>query len=238
MNVVSIMAHADDEMRCLGTMLKCQARGDQLFFLAVTDGSVGVLTDPPMSRQDAAAVRHRELSALAKKIGAEYTCLGEHDEFLYDTPAVRLRLIAAIRRAAAEIIFTHPHEDYNLDHVTVHHLVKQCALLASLPLLPEQGAALERHPAIFCVQPHGPIPFTPTHFVDITEYEPQKIDLMKNHRSQEEAMTKAVGAGFDKLCRRPDAFWGDQVGQPGCEFAEAFVPMRARGAVKTYPVLP
>ena len=31
MNVVSIMAHQDDEMHCLGTMLKARARGDRLF---------------------------------------------------------------------------------------------------------------------------------------------------------------------------------------------------------------
>ena len=41
MNVVSIMAHQDDEMRCLGTMLKCRARGDRLWFITLTDGAKG-----------------------------------------------------------------------------------------------------------------------------------------------------------------------------------------------------
>ncbi|MBI3985382.1 MAG: PIG-L family deacetylase [Lentisphaerae bacterium] len=235
MNVVSIMAHQDDEMRCLGTMLKCRARGDRLFFVAVTDGSAGVLRQPPLPREEAAAIRSGELSALAGRLGAETLCLGERDEFLYDTPELRLRLIEAIRRTGAELIFTHYADDYNLDHTTTHALVKHCALLASLPLLPGQWPPLKSHPAVFCVQPHGPIPFPATHFVDITALEAQKIELLKNHSSQEQAMQLAVGAGFDKLCNRPDAFWGEQA---LCEYAEAFVPMQARGAIKPYPVLP
>ena len=55
MNVVSIMAHQDDEMRCLGTMLKCQARGDRLFFITLTDGSGGFVQTPSLSRKPAAA---------------------------------------------------------------------------------------------------------------------------------------------------------------------------------------
>ncbi len=37
MNVVSIMAHQDDEMRCLGAMLKCREWGDSLHFISLTD---------------------------------------------------------------------------------------------------------------------------------------------------------------------------------------------------------
>ncbi len=49
MNVVSVMAHQDDEMFCLGTMLKCTARGDALWFITLTDGSKG-FTQRPESR--------------------------------------------------------------------------------------------------------------------------------------------------------------------------------------------
>jgi len=41
MNVVSIMAHQDDEMRCLGTLLKCRARGDRLHFVTITARPTG-----------------------------------------------------------------------------------------------------------------------------------------------------------------------------------------------------
>ena len=44
----TIMAHADDEMRCLGTMMKCGERGDRLAFVTVTDGCHGYVQDPTL----------------------------------------------------------------------------------------------------------------------------------------------------------------------------------------------
>jgi LmbE family N-acetylglucosaminyl deacetylase len=235
MNVVSIMAHADDEMRCLGTLLKCRDRGDRLHFITVTDGSKGFVQQPDMPRDKAAAIRYREMSRLAAKVDATCLTLGEPDEFLMDTPDVRVRLIEAIRKTRAELVFTHYHEDYNADHVTVHGLVRHCAMQACLPVIPTRSKPLKAHPAIFCVEPHGTFVFPASHFVDITRYEARKIQLLGSHRSQEEAMQRAVQAGFDRLCHDPDAYWGQKV---GCRFAECFVPMASRGAIKPFPVLP
>ena len=232
MNIVSIMAHQDDEMRCLGTMLKCKNRGDKLYFINVTDGSNGVLNE---NREEAARIRFEEMSKLASEIDAKYICLGKVDEFLYDTPEVRKSLIEVIRKTKANIIFTHYFNDYNLDHTTVAELVRHCAMLSCIPVIKTKSKPLKDHPAIFMIEPHGPINFPATHFVDITEYEDHKVELLKNHKSQEEAMQLAVGAGLKKLVNRPDAYWGEQV---GCEYAECFIPMPGRGAIKPYSVLP
>ena len=237
MNVLSLMAHQDDEMHCLGTMLKCRDRGDALAFVTLTDGSKGFVHRPDLDPEEAARIRHDEMSALAAELDAPYVCLGEPDEFLYDSPDLRMKLIEAIRRAAPDLIFTHFEQDYNADHTTTAALVRHCAMQACLPVLPTATPPLPEHPAIFMIAPHGPFAFLPTHFVDISDYEREKVRLLGCHRSQEEAMRAAAGvkAGFEELCRRPDAYWG---GQTGCAFAEAFVPMRARGAIKAYPVLP
>jgi len=235
MNVVSIMAHQDDEMRCLGTMLKCQARGDRIFFITVTDGSKGFVQTPDIAREEAAAIRHREMSALTGQMGAEYINLRELDEFLYDTPDVRMRLIEAIRKVKAELIFTHYLEDYNLDHITVNHLVRQCAMHACLPVLPTESAPLKEHPAVFQVEPFGPIHFPASHYVDISPFLNRKVELLLNHRSQEEAMQQAVNEGLEKITLTAAGFRGSQV---GCAYAECFVPLAARGAVKPYAVLP
>ena len=108
---------------------------------------------------------------------------------------------------------------------------------ACMPMLKTDSPALAEHPAIFLVQPHGPIEFPATHFVDITKFEKEKVALLKKHVSQETAMQMAAGVkmGFEKLAGIPDAYWGSVV---GCQYAECFVPMSARGAVKPYPVLP
>jgi LmbE family N-acetylglucosaminyl deacetylase len=231
------MAHQDDEMFCLGTMLKCRARGDRLFFVTVTDGSKGFVQNPTIRREAAAAIRHAEMKALADAIGAEYLNLSEPDEFLYDTPPVRMAVIEAIRHTEADLIFTHFEQDYNLDHTTVSSLVRHCAMQSCLPVLPTESAPLAEHPAIFMVEPGGPFAFTPTHFVDISAYQDQKISLLQHHASQNVAMAQAVGVGtaLGDLCTRVASFRGWQV---GCTYAEAFVPLQARGAAKTFAVLP
>lgn len=235
MHVVSIMAHADDEMRCLGTMLKCAARGDSLAFVTVTDGSHGYIQDPTLPRAEVAAIRKAEMDAVAAAAGGSHVCLGEEDEFLYDTLDVRMRLIEAIRASKAELIFTHFGEDYNLDHVTVSALIRHCAMQSCLPVLPTTSPPLPAHPAVFLIDPHGPFAFTPSHYVDITEQQARKAELLALHASQEEAMRLALGYGLGEMSARISAFRGEQA---SCAYAEAFVPMAARGAVKPYPVLP
>lgn len=235
MNVVSIMAHQDDEMRCLGAMLKCRARGDRLFFVTLTDGSKGFVQDPTIAREAAARIRDAEMRALAAAVEAEYYNLGELDEFLYDTPEVRLRLLDVIRRTEADLIFTHFDQDYNTDHTVTHSLVRQCAMHACLPMLPTEAPPLARHPAIFLVEPHGPFVFPATHYVDISDVHAEKVALLLRHESQEVAMQMAVGSGLEIMARRLDGYRGEQV---GCAYAECFTPMRARGALKPYGVLP
>jgi LmbE family N-acetylglucosaminyl deacetylase len=235
MNIVSIMAHQDDEMRCLGTMLKCRERGDRLHFITVTDGSKGMVQQPELSREAAAAIRDAEMRALATAADAGYINLGYPDEFLFDAPEVRMRLIDAIRQTRADVIFTHYTEDYNADHTTVSALVRHCAMQACLPVLPTESAPLAAHPAIFMVEPHGPFVFPASHYVDITAHHDAKIHLLLNHASQEEALQLGTGSGLAAMTRTLDAFRGDQVAVP---YAEAFVPMRARGAIKGFSVLP
>ena len=235
MNVVSIMAHQDDELGCLGTMLKCRARGDRLSLVTVTDGSKGFVQRPGIAREEAARIRHQEMAGLCASLGAQFVNLREPDEFLYDTPELRLRLTEAIRATGAELIFTHFLEDYNLDHTTVAALVRQCAMHACLPVLPTGSEPLAEHPAVFMVRPHGPFSFPASHFVDVSGQEAEKVRLLKNHRSQEVALQAALGTGFEALCQVPDAYWGSLV---GCAYAEPFAPMPARGAIKPGSVLP
>jgi LmbE family N-acetylglucosaminyl deacetylase len=235
MNVVSIMAHQDDEMRCLGTMLKCRLRGDSLFFITLTDGSKGMVQTPEMPRAEAAAIRDREMRSLASAAGGVYINLGEPDEFLYDTTGVRMKLIEAIRFTTAKLIFTHYPEDYNQDHMTTGRLVRHCAMQACLPVLPTASSPLKEHPAVFLCEPSGAFDFYPTHYVDIGEVREEKVRLLHMHVSQEEAMQAAIGSGIEALCARLEAYRGDL---SGCAWAEAFTPMQGRGTIKPYQVLP
>ena len=237
MNVVSVMAHQDDELMCLGTMLKMQARGDSLHFICVTDGSGGMVQWPEMGRQEAAAIRDREMKDLAGKLGASYTCLGEQDEYLYDTSELRLRLLNAMRICKADVIFTHFSPDYNLDHMTVNLLVRQCAMHLPFAMTHTEAPPLDATPAVFLVEPSGAFEFEPTHYVDITAQVERKQELALSHESQDEAFRAAFGPekGIDNWILKASQRRGDQA---GVEHAEGFRPMLSRGLVKAYPVLP
>jgi len=234
-NVVSVMAHQDDELVCLGTMLKMQARGDALHFICVTDGSGGMIQSPGMARAEAAAIRDREMRDLAQRVGAGYICLGERDEYLYDTPGVRDRLIAALRTTAADVVFTHFSPDYNVDHMTVNVLVRQCAMQAAFPMIKTDSKPLAAAPAVFLVEPSGGFEFEPTHYVDITGQLARKQELALCHKSQDEASRAGLGYGLDAWILGNSRRRGEQ---SGCEHAEGFRPMLARGLVRAYSVLP
>lgn len=230
------MAHADDEMRCLGTMLKCRARGDRLHFVTVADGSIGFAHQPDISRADAAAIRAAEMDALGQAVGAAHITLGERDGFLYDSEELRARMIQTIRRTQADVIFTHYNDDYNNDHTVVSSLVRHCCMLAAYPREMSYGPPLARHPAIFMIEPHGIVTFPASVVVDISEFAAEKLRLLRtSHASQETAMQRAHGRGFDKLVGTTDAYWGQKA---GCGFAEVFAPMHGRGSIPTRPVLP
>ena len=233
MNVVSIMAHQDDEMRCLGSMLKCQARGDKLFFVTLADGSKGMMHKPDLTRAEAAAIRHAEMQSLVEAVGGEFINLREQDEFLYDTPEVRMKLIEAIRATRAEVIFTHYSEDYNLDHVTVNRLMLHCTMQSTLTVLPTGSPPLKESPAVFMGEPFGAFVFPATHYVDISDFEERKVKLLLMHKSQEEASLSANGRGLSEMYARFAAHRGAMV---GCRFAEAFIPMQGR--IKAQQVLP
>ena len=237
MNIVSIMAHQDDELMCLGTMLKMKNLGHTPAFICLTDGAAGMAHLPDMPFDEAAKVREIEMKNLAADIHAEYICLNRPDEYLYDTAELRLELIEAIRAVKADVIFTHNTVDYNVDHMTACLLVRQCAMQAALPIQKTKSKNLAATPAVFMIEPSGGFEFEPSHWVDITEVMGEKMRLAKYHKSQDDAFIAAFGAGkgIDNWIAETSKKRGDQC---AVKYAEAFLPMRARGLVKAYAVLP
>jgi len=235
MNIVSVMAHQDDELVCLGTMLKMQEAGHSLHFICVTDGSGGMVHAPNMQRLEAAAVREREMRALAEDIGGSYECLGERDEYLYDTPDLRDRLIGSLRNCGADVVFTHFDPDYNLDHIAVNRLVRQCAMQAAFPMVKSDTPPLSEAPAVFLVEPSGGFEFEPTHYVDVTAYVRRKQELCLHHKSQDDAFRAGLNKGLDDWILENSRYRGSQA---GVEHAEGFRPMLARGLVKARAILP
>jgi len=237
MNAVSIMAHQDDELMCLGTMLKMQKSGCGLAFICLTDGAAGMAHLPDMPFDEAAKIREAEMNRLARAANAGYICLHRPDEYLYDTAELRLELIEAIRYTGADVIFTHNTTDYNVDHMTACLLVRQCAMQAALPIQKTKSKPLASTPAVFMAEPSGGFEFEPSHWVDITDVMDEKMRLARYHKSQDDAFIAAFGEGkgIDAWIAETSKKRGDQC---GVKYAEAFLPMRARGLVKAHSVLP
>jgi N-acetylglucosamine malate deacetylase 1 len=234
MNVLSVMAHQDDELVCLGTMLKMKARGDKLHFICLTDGCAGIAQQPTIARAEAVAIRDREMRSLADAVQATYECLGERDVFLYDTQEVRHGLLAAMRACKPDVVFTHFSPDFNTDHMAVNSLVRQCAMAMPLVTLPTEAPPCDT-PAVFLVEPSGSFEFEATHYVDVTEQADEKRALAALHASQDELFHVWHGYGLGEWMERCSLRRGEEV---GVRHAEAFRPMLSRKLVKAVQVLP
>jgi LmbE family N-acetylglucosaminyl deacetylase len=236
MNIVHVAAHQDDEGHSLGTLLKYKRRGaHRITLICTTNGDKGLSFSPEIPYGEAAAIRDREMRAVAAELGAEYVCLGAEDEFLYDTKEMRLALIDALRAAQAELIFTHWVRDYNLDHVMTSRLVFQASMNSIIASMATAHPALKVTPKIFYWDVGDGFGFEGTHFVELAEeLALEKARILRLHASQMEVMRK-IGPDFaDLLLERARAV-GQRVGVP---YAEAFRPCLASRRTPLANMLP
>lgn len=225
MHVTFIGAHPDDEMSALGTLLKCRRRGDRLSLIVMTNGDKGMSDDPSVAWADCARVRAREMRKVADALRAPLVMLGEPDEALYDAWPVRLKLIEAIRKVRAELVFTHFTSDYNLDHTITSTLVFQCAMLSQIASIRTESPALRKVPAIFYADPGPGYGFEATHFVEIEAAQVKEMRrLMGFHASQMAVARRLLGADYRDTVVERLRQNGARVGVP---YAEAFRPCLA-----------
>ena len=236
MNIVHVAAHQDDEGHTLGTLLKYrQQGGHRITLICTTNGDKGMSFSPEIPYPEAAAIRDREMRAVAEALGAEYVCLGGEDEFLYDTQEMRLRLMDALRAAGAELIFTHWVRDYNLDHTTTSRLVFQMSMNSIIASMKTEHPALKSTPKIFYWDVGDGFGFEGTHFVELSEeLVREKMRIIRLHASQMEVMRK-IGPDFADLLYERACAVGQRVGVP---FAEMFRPCLASRRTPLANMLP
>ncbi|TCO55858.1 PIG-L deacetylase family protein [Actinocrispum wychmicini] len=196
-NVVCVFAHQDDEMRCLGTLLRLRQAGHRIGFVCVTRGDKGLAYDPNVDFDTAAGVRDAEMRAVADAFDAEYRCLGREDGFLYEDAALRHDLIDVLCQFRADLVFTHWTEDYNSDHVVTARAVTDAALFTSIPSFVRNGTELVSPPRIFYVHPGDGYGFEATHFVPLgPAHQRRKTELIRLHRSQMDVMRTMRGRDY------------------------------------------
>src|SRR5689334_18394655 len=120
MNVLAIGAHGDDlEAFCGGTLALYARAGHHVVMCVVTDGRGRPMGDP----EEIARIRKGEAQASADFIGAELAWLAIPDGELTVDEATRFKFVEVIRRSNADVIITHPPDDYHPDHNATSQLV-------------------------------------------------------------------------------------------------------------------
>ena len=236
MNIVHVGAHQDDEMFALGTFLKYRAKGEHtISFICVTNGDKGMSWDPSVPLEKAAKIRDKEMRAVADQFNAAYICLGESDEFLYDTKETRLKLIDYLRAFRAELIFTHWKEDYNLDHITTSNLVFQASMLSVIASIQTEHEPLNMTPKIFYCDVGEGYGFPGTHFVEIDENTMQdKLRIIRLHKSQIDVSGKMGPDYADRMMDRNTALGR----RARIQYAEVFAPCLADRRIPLANMLP
>jgi LmbE family N-acetylglucosaminyl deacetylase len=237
MNIVYVGAHQDDEAQALGAFIKYHRQGGhKLHFICITNGDKGFSFDAETPYEVVAATRDREMRAVAAALDADYICLGAPDEFLYDTPEMRLKLIDALRACQADLVFTTWVNDYNLDHTIASQLVFQATLLTVIASMQTGRPALKVTPKIFYCDPGPGFGFEGTHFVELDqEIMDEKVRLINLHQSQMAIMREFAGVDYAESYRDVARQTGACVGVP---YAEVFRPCLARRRIPLANTLP
>jgi len=237
MNIVYVGAHQDDEAHALGAFIKYRRQGGhKLHFICTTNGDKGFSFDTETPYKVVAATRDREMRSVAEALDASYQCLGAPDEFLYDTPEMRLKLIDALRAVEADLVFTCWVDDYNLDHTITSTLVFQATMLTVIASMKTEHPALKVAPKIFYGDPGPGFGFVGTHYVELNEgIVDEKVRLINCHESQMAIMRKVGGVNYAENFRDSARRAGARVGVP---YAEVFRPCLASRRVPLANVLP
>jgi N-acetylglucosamine malate deacetylase 1 len=181
MNVLAIGAHGDDlEEFCGGTLALYARAGHHVVMCVVTDGRGRPAGDP----QQIAAIRKAEAQASADVIGAELAWLAIPDGGLMVDDESRHQLIETIRATAADVIITHPPDDYHPDHNATSRLVMDAAQVARTSNYRSKLPPIRKPVPVAFMDAENGINFLPEDYVDISAVWEAKVNMLLQHRSQ------------------------------------------------------
>lgn len=175
--VLAVVAHPDDEIIGPGaTLAKHAERGDQVEILILAEGA----TSRDASRDATGRLNEiRELQsaaqAAARVIGAAPPRFGGlPDNRMDEQPLLDVVKIveATVEQLRPGIVYTHHGNDLNIDHRIVH----QAVLTACRPLPSAPWRRIYAFETVSSTEWSGTSwpPYSPTHFVDITDTLAQK----------------------------------------------------------------
>jgi len=218
MRVLAFGPHPDDiEILCAGTLAKYKKQGHDVGVAIMTKGDIG---SPTLSREETAILREKEARASAAIIGAEFHWLGCDDEFLYDSPELRLQVIDVLRQFRPDVVLCPDKDnDYHPDHTRTGQIVWDTHVMGPIPLIPTQHKVCDRIHEIWYYDTPGGVNFNPEFYVDITEQWETKLEMARCHESQDTWCKHMYGHGIDYFAEVLGKLRGYQT---GCGYAEGF----------------
>ncbi|HLW17112.1 MAG TPA: PIG-L deacetylase family protein [Actinomycetota bacterium] len=192
---LAIYAHPDDnEWNSGGTIASWVKQGVEVNLVLVTNGASGS-SNPEMTREKLKEIRMVEQRQAADVLGVkEVVMLGFEDGYLYPDLELRKAIAREIRRFRPDVVLTHNTERLMADYYANHpdHIATGEVVLRSInpdassglmfpELWKEEGFAPFLPKAVFI----GTFGFGPV-FTDISDTVEQKIEALKQHRSQME----------------------------------------------------
>lgn len=230
MNIAFVTAHPDDaEIFCGGTMIKYIQNKHKVTIIIATNGEVG---SPTLPKEEIAKIRYEEAKEGAKIIGADLIWLGYPDEFLFDCRETRIAVLNALRKANADVVFTHYQDYYNCDHNTISKIVNDVGILLTVRNIETEHPPTKTNPYLYFMDTVVGIGFNPEEYVDITDVFETKKKALLSHKSQYTWLKEHSKVDYADMMEIQAKFRGYQA---GVKYAEAFIGVKAwpRGIVKS-----
>ena len=235
LSVVSVGAHQDDELGCLGTLIRYREQGSRITTVSLSNGDKGGQHDPSIPHAVVAETRIDEATRMVAELGGAYHCLGLEDGFIFDSREIRLTLTEILRAAEADVVLTLPSSDYNNDHVMAGHIALHASLMSAINVVHTGAPPLPRAPAVLYMDSIVGLDFQPTHYVDISDQFSEKVRLLRIHDSQMHSQPNITGWDLVTHAEVVGRFRGQQC---GVRYAEGFSPALRTPLLRPGWVLP
>ena len=234
MNILAIGCHPDDiEINCVGTLIKCVKRGDNVTVCHVCNGNMGHEVIMP---DELRKIRIEEAKRAGAMAGIKVvTCdIGDLDVY-NQSKEQRDLVIDVIREADPDLIITHAPNDYMLDHVAVSKLVFDASFAASVPHYKTKVDKTARVVPLYYMDNLTGVDFIPTEYVDVTEEIDLKLEMLECHESQLKWMRDHDNIDFADMVKTCAKYRGYQC---NAAYAEAFTQCLAYPKMQTRRLLP
>ena len=172
--VLVIGAHPDDpESMCAGTMLKLKAMGAEVVAVYLTSGEAGIVGK---THEQARTIRQAEARKACEVLGVRAVFLTQTDGNAEVNKERYAEMKALIEAERPDMVITHWPIDSHRDHRVCSILVYDAWRMTG------RGFDLYYSEVMTGMQTQN---FTPTLWVDITDYRDKKIEAYLCHESQE-----------------------------------------------------